>query len=589
MNEFGFVPDSFLLVFRKFYVKINIFVIFTPKKGKETPIYLPYLNLLEGDTLYIFKNALRCICRAKGRNVLIGIIVFVIALSACIGLSIRRSAEKAKTETLETMSVTASISFDRRGAMENMSPPEMGNGQRPEGGFDREQFSLLMGESDSLTLEEYEKYSDASTVKDFYYTADLSLNGNDSLEPVSNENDSADSETETPKMPSGDFGDFGGVKDFIKGADSDFTLIGVSGENAMTDFLSGNAKVTEGEIFTEGTDSLDCIISEELAVYNDLSVDDEITLINPNLEEETYTLKVVGLFENSTANQNSFSLMGMTATDPANKIYISYNALNGIVTTSKSVSETLTDDNGREYETALSESIDATYSFANVKDYETFAEEVYEMGLSDSYTVSSADLTEFENSMAPLETLSQTAGYFLIVILIIGAVILVVLNIFSVRERKYEIGVLTAMGMRKQKVALQFLSEIFVVTLSAVIVGGGIGAVASVPVANTLLESQIEAQSTRRDNIEQGFGRVDKGNMQMPDNNRPPNMGGLGDKFQDFAQNTADYVDEISSATDFVVLLQLLGIAVVLTVIAGGFSVFFIMRYEPLKILSNRD
>ena len=35
--------------------------------------------------MYIIKNALRCIGRSKGRNVLIGIIALVIAISACIG------------------------------------------------------------------------------------------------------------------------------------------------------------------------------------------------------------------------------------------------------------------------------------------------------------------------------------------------------------------------------------------------------------------------------------------------------------------------------------------------------------------------
>lgn len=39
--------------------------------------------------MYIIRNALKCIDRSKGRNVLIGIIVLVIAISACIGLSIR--------------------------------------------------------------------------------------------------------------------------------------------------------------------------------------------------------------------------------------------------------------------------------------------------------------------------------------------------------------------------------------------------------------------------------------------------------------------------------------------------------------------
>ncbi|MBQ2422771.1 MAG: FtsX-like permease family protein, partial [Clostridia bacterium] len=93
--------------------------------------------------------------------------------------------------------------------------------------------------------------------------------------------------------------------------------------------------------------------------------------------------------------------------------------------------------------------------------------------------------------MVPLETLSKLAGYFLIVVLLIGAIILVVLNIFNIRERKYEIGVMTAMGMKKFKVALQFLTEIFVVTIIAVIIGVGVGGVSSVPVTNALLENQI--------------------------------------------------------------------------------------------------
>ena len=59
--------------------------------------------------MYIVKNALKCISRSKGRNVLIGIIALVIAISACIGLSIRQAAESAKASALEGMSVTGTI------------------------------------------------------------------------------------------------------------------------------------------------------------------------------------------------------------------------------------------------------------------------------------------------------------------------------------------------------------------------------------------------------------------------------------------------------------------------------------------------
>ena len=46
--------------------------------------------------MYIVKNALKCLGRSKGRSILIGVIVLVIAVSACIGLSIRQAAERPK-------------------------------------------------------------------------------------------------------------------------------------------------------------------------------------------------------------------------------------------------------------------------------------------------------------------------------------------------------------------------------------------------------------------------------------------------------------------------------------------------------------
>ena len=106
--------------------------------------------------MYIIRNALRCIGRSKGRSVLIGIIALVIAVSACIGLSIRQAAESAKASALDGMRVTATIRYDRAGAIGNMSGgrPGMGGG-RPDmgGGFDFD-LSEIMGGGSSLTLEE---------------------------------------------------------------------------------------------------------------------------------------------------------------------------------------------------------------------------------------------------------------------------------------------------------------------------------------------------------------------------------------------------------------------------------------------------
>ena len=541
--------------------------------------------------MYIIKNALKCISRSKGRNILIGIIVLVIAISACLGLSIRQAAENAKKETLERMSVTGTISFDRQSLMGNMRGQS--GGERPS--FDKDMFSSMMGNASSLSLEDYEKYAKASTVQDFYYTLTSYFNGTESFEAVSNDSSTEETteESEYENMPQGMPNMMGGMMGGGRFEDTgDFTVIGYSGESAMTDFISGTASITDGgSVFTEGEATNECIIPEELAIYNNLSVGDKILISNPNDEEQTYELTVVGFYTDSSSNENSMSNFGMFS-DPANSIYVSYATLQKMLDYSAENATTVEDENtGREKSTEITGSLSSTYSFANTDDYYTFEEEVRTLGLDDSYTVSSPDIQEFESSLVPLNTLSTMAGTFLIVILIIGAIILVVLNIFNVRERKYEIGVLTAMGMKKHKVAIQFMTEIFVVTIVAVLIGICVGAFCSVPVTNALLESQISSQQSQMDKVDQNFGRPGEmgENMGGPPSGGPSGFGGNFGEMFGFGGSAADYVTEVNSAMNLTVVLQMFAIAIGLTLVAGAVSMTFIMRYEPLKILANRD
>ena len=50
-----------------------------------------------------------------------------------------------------------------------------------------------------------------------------------------------------------------------------------------------------------------------------------------------------------------------------------------------------------------------------------------------------------------------------------------------------------------------------------------------------------------------------------------------------------DYITEVNSAMNLTVVLQMIGVGLLLTLVASAASVLFIMRYDPLKILANRD
>lgn len=150
--------------------------------------------------------------------------------------------------------------------------------------------------------------------------------------------------------------------------------------------------------------------------------------------------------------------------------------------------------------------------------------------------------------------------------------------------------------MKKSKVAVQFIIELFIVTFAALIIGSGIGAVSSVPITNSLLSavnsesaeasvSDLELEKPQGENGEEVFGTENGINGEMPNKPDMNDKGGF-ERFKDRANN---YVASVSAATDITVIGQMIVVGLVLTLISSLSAMLFIMRYEPLKILSNRE
>ena len=444
---------------------------------------------------------------------------------------------------------------------------------------------------ESLSLEEMQTYAKSQYVKDFTYTLTTSLNAGEGLEAVdtSGSSDSGDNaqDQQPPNLPDGGMGGRFPLEGM--GAQGDFTLVWYSSHSAMTAFVAGTCQVTDGEVFDEAAAEPVCLISDELATLNGLQVGDTLALVNPNDETETVTLTIAGLYHNSAAGAEQGGMMKgfSAASDPANQVYLSYPALKAITDASAAAAVTSTDEEtGVTSTTALRAQTAGVYSFADTAAYEAFQADARAMGLSEDYAVTSTDVEAYEQSLLPLQNLSKFAAWFLLVVLLIGGAILIVFHIFNIRERKYEIGVLTAIGMRKSRVALQFLTELFTVTFVFLLLGTAIGGAASVPVTNALLASQISAQETQQSNQQQNFGRP--GDMGGGTGGAPaaPPSGGGG--FFGMGRQMVNYLSDVSSATDWVVVLQLLGIGLALTLLSACVAVAAVMRYEPLKILSER-
>lgn len=508
--------------------------------------------------MYIFKNALKSISRNKGRNILIGIIICVISCSCAIGLSIRNSADKIVKSYNEKYEVEVSISVNREKLMDNLKENNT-----------QEDKINAFNQIENISIDVLDNYADSKYVKNYYYVYETSMNAKDieeTTDSVFKETTTVEKSTETfgrKDDKPGEFKNYGSttttttttttqteeIKN-MKALNGAFTLKGYSSYEAMNDFVDGNYSIIDGEVSSDFSSNY-CVISSELAELNNLSVGDTITILNPNNEELTYDLVISGIYKENTSSSSSISNM--------------YSAsANTIITSSNILEKIYNDDN------TLNVNITPTYVLTSSSSLDKFKEEVQDKGLDELYTITD-NLDIVNSSTKSIINVKNFATTFLIITLIIGAVVLFVVNMINLRERKYEIGVLRTIGMKKHLVIFQFMIELMIICIVSLMIGTGIGALSSVKISNNLLKTEIENSSSDFDKINDNFG----GPMDKKD------------KFNGVAN--IDKIDSIDASVDFKVLIELLGIGFLLTIISSASSMIVISRFSPLDILKERS
>jgi putative ABC transport system permease protein len=188
-----------------------------------------------------------------------------------------------------------------------------------------------------------------------------------------------------------------------------------------------------------------------------------------------------------------------------------------------------------------------------------FETDLRSRGLPENYTVRT-DEAAFDSVAAPVESLQSLSLTFLVIILVLGAIIMVLLSAIAIRERKYEIGVLRAIGMKKKKVAMGLWAEIIMITCLCFVLGLGAGSALSQPVSDAIMTGQ--AQST-------GTGATT-----------------LAERLN---EQTTEQTESINVTISAVTALQIFGISILLASISGVVSVSRITKSEPIKILMGRN
>ena len=520
--------------------------------------------------MYILKNSLVSIIRNKGRNILIGLIILTIACASTVTLAIRNTANRIVKNYEEAHDLIATISFDR-GQL----------GAQFKGGEDAQKENIEAFNSiESFTIDDVENYGESEYLKGYYYTYVTSLNS-DTLSKATDSYEYEVEDTQTTTTTdtttsttggesSGGKGGMGGGQmaerhtitnnntttiitkskekfESSRNLTGDFELEGYSSYDAMTNFVDGTYQITEGEMISD-FESYQCVISSELATLNEITVGNTITLKNSNTEQ-TYDFTVTGIYTNNEDNDDSASMYSSTA--------------NTIITGSGVIELLVADDS------TLVTNVTPSFILNGEEDIEDFSAELTEKGLSEYYTINT-NLDELENATKSIENVKIFATTFLIITLVISSLVLFVINLINIRERKYEIGVFRTIGMSKFKLTIQFVVELLIVAAISLIIGAIVGSFLAKPVGNMLLENEIETSQGEQEQISNNFGKQD---MNMNFNNRAP----------------VETIDSMEAVVDFTVVMQLLGIGILLTLMSSLASMISIQRFSPLTILKERS
>lgn len=497
--------------------------------------------------MYLFKNAFKNTIRNKGKNILIGVIITTITICTCIGLSIHKAASNLVDTYIKKNPLEVSFQLD----MSTLRNAE-----------DSEKSSF-----NGLTVDDVKKYADSDLVKDYYYILETSING-ENIEAVEDNERPTEENIEKPIDEENENNNFKREKMESIG---DFRITAYSNFAYLKDFSSGDKKIAQGEMIDGSSEENEIVISNALAEKNNLEIGSSVILCLTNDESVQFTYQVVGIYEDNTDSSSS-NFMQMSALNSSNQIYANLANVEEILNKAGTNNDTtkLVANNG----------LQAKFYLNHDDDLEEFEKEAKEKGLSDYYSATTNE-EEILATLKPIQNLSTFASNFFIVIIVIGIIVLAVINFLNIRDRKYEIGVLRAIGMSKFKVTSQLVLEVFFVSIISLVLGTGIGTLISQPTTNKMLEKEIQSYQEETTNMEENFGR---GGFERPSENMNSNFKGNMKK----QNQTVDYVDSLKVKINITTILQLFAISILLTSTSAFVASLVINKYSPNKILQNR-
>lgn len=418
-----------------------------------------------------FGLAWRSVIRKPIKSVLLFVTVFTISLLLLSGMSSGKATIQMQDHTRQAVGAGLLLEeneADRHRRIEELSR-QLGHKEGSYGGYHQEKITVNGVENwrtwtdnsfETLLIEDIEAIAATKGIADYNITTVTTA-----ARPV----DFIRIEDEDVDQ----YSDLGGV-----------SLIGNKDMSMDSNFLSGNAFITEGRMIQEGEKDV-CVISSELADKNQLEIGSRIRFGKCRDKEGsmTYEAEVVGIYQ--VKQPIAPYMFGDT--------YRSEN----IIFTDLDFPEKVDGKAGDPlYEKAY-------FKIADVNDYENVKKSV--MGADIAWE--RYDLIDNNGNMNTLSTnFNEMEKYSRALVWVIsgaGLIILFLIFQFWMKSRNREIGIMLSMGTLKIRILAQIMTEALMIAAAAVLISFLAAPGVSGLTADYLVEQQIQS-AEERDLLDEG-------------------------------------------------------------------------------------
>ncbi|EAC2546060.1 ABC transporter permease [Listeria monocytogenes] len=497
-----------------------------------------------------FKRAWLSMKARKGRSVLQLIIFTVVCVLILSGFTIQSAADKASELAREQLGGTVTLTVDREKQMQSMRDEAASSDSSST--ESKPQF-----ESSPIDVSDANELAKLNHVASYnYYSSTQALaSGFDPIESSGDTSSSSD-ETSTTTETQGPGGGQGGPQM----VDADLSISGLLDSATSTDFEAGTSELTSGVAITSADkDKNVAMVEENLAEENDWKVGDSFTVTSSDGNTKV-TLKIVGIYK--TTDSGSDMAQNFSFLNPYNKVYVPYTVANTI--------------KGSDYKNTVDSAVYTMDDAANISAFEKEAKKVDSIDW-DTFKLDAND-TLYQQMIGPINSVASFSKNVVYIVSIAGALILGLLVMMQVRDRKYEMGVLLAIGEKRGKLIAQFFVEILIVAL----VSFGLAAASSHYVAQ-LAGNQLLAQQNSSTN-ETTTSTENRG----PGGGGQGGPGGFGESVSNLTKNT-EQIKELDIQVTLEDMLKMGGIGIGIAFISVLLPAALVLRMNPKTILTKQE